>query len=203
VRYGLTPFTTFAVEASRLRDRFVSTPDRDSDSVRVAPSVEFSPRALISGRASIGFQRRKFLTGTTQEFNGTVANVDLTYTLRGSTQFAVGVNRQLEYSYLVGQSDYLVSGFTTSVTHRFGDSWDLGGSFGRSRLSYSQEATPLAQARVFPDETYLSSGGEVGYNIRNARVGFHVEHRQREADVSTPGRGYQRILMGFVVTYKF
>jgi hypothetical protein len=198
--WALTPFTTVAIETERQRDRFVSTGDRDSDIVRVAPSIEFKPLALVSGRATIGLQRRKFLTPGQPDFNGTFAFADLGYTLLGRTRFSVAAHRNLEYSYLVGQRDYVVAEITASVTHRLGESWDLGGSIGRGHLTYpAPTANPPVSA--IPDETIPTYGADVGYNVGRARVGFHFEHRSREA--SRLDRGYERLRIGSTLTYAF
>jgi hypothetical protein len=204
VRWALTPFTTVSMETERQRDRFESAGDRDSDILRVAPSVELKPLALVSGRATVGFQRRKFLTGGQPDFNGTFAFADLSYTMLGRTRFSVAGRRSLEYSYLVGQHDYVVAEVTVSVTQRLGDSWDLGGSAGRGHLTYPNVSNPTNPGTMaFPDETVLSFGADVGYNVARARVGFHVEHRARETDRGSVGRGYERFRIGSTLTYVF
>ena len=120
LRWKLTPFTTFAMETERERDRFDSTDDRNSDSVRIAPAVEFNPLALVSGRFTYRFQHRRFISGVVPDFNGTFAFADLSYTAFGRTRFTVEYRRDLEYSYLVGQHDYVVSDATVRVTQRLG-----------------------------------------------------------------------------------
>jgi hypothetical protein len=191
------------VEIERQRDRFELSPDRNSDSFRIAPSVTFSPLALVSGRASLGYQRRKFLAGGQPDFSGTIAFVDLNYTLLGRTQFTVAAQRQLEYSYLVGQYQYVNAGVTGSVVQRLADAWDIGGSFGRTRLTYSQVVAPgNPTAPLFPDETILVASGNIGYNVGRARIGFLVEHRRRAAG-SAGTRAYERLRMGSTITYVF
>ena len=98
VRYALTPLTTFVMNITRQRARYDSSPLRDSDSVLVMPTVEFSPFALVSGRASFGYQKRTILTGDVPDFNGPIGLVDLTYTLLGRTRFVVGAPPQLQSS---------------------------------------------------------------------------------------------------------
>jgi hypothetical protein len=203
-RYVSTPFTAFGVQVERQRDRFTSTGDRDSDNVLVTPFVEFNPRALVSGRASFGFQTRKFLTPGGQDFTGTVALVDLSYTLRTRTRFTIAASRQLEYSYFVGRRDYVEGAVTITVTRRLGDSWDVGGSLGPARLSYLESSTPAtAGTPPFPDESILTSDADLGYNIGRTRVGFHFEYRSRQTDVPLLARGYERFRFGATLTYRF
>ena len=121
------------------------------------------------------------------EFNGTVAFADLNYTLRERTRFSVAARRDLEYSYLVGQHDYVVAEVTV-----IGDAapWRV---VGRRWIPWSwpPDLSPTEQHRndprsrwPIPDETVLSSSVDVGYNIGRTRVGFHLEHRGRQASRS-------------------
>jgi len=200
LRYAITPLTLFGVEVVQDRARFESQFDRNSTELRITPSVEFSPFALVSGRASVGFYRRTFSALAPQ--TGTSALVDLNYTLLGRTRFGISVNRKLEYSYLTVLYDYIEAGVTGSVTQRLGDSWELSGRLGRARLSYQSAATNVTAAQV-PGETVVTSGVDVGYNLRHTRIGLYVEHNQRDTDQSAPNRGYQRFRIGSSATYAF
>ena len=203
LRYALTPLTTIGIEADRERDRFDSSPDRNADSFRIAPMVGFNAGALISGSASFGFRQRRFLAGTAPDFNGSVASADLTYTLLGRTRFTVTGRRQLQYSYLVGLADYLESGLTLGVNQRFGDSWDVGGTITRSRLSYVDVNSPTDSALLirFPDETIIGWSADAGYRLARTRIGVQVEQRQRQASAEV--RGYERFRIGSTLTYEF
>ena len=203
LRYALTPLTTIGIEADRQRDRFDSTPDRNADSFRIAPMVGFNAGALISGSASFGFRQRRFLAGTAPDFNGSVASADLTYTLLGRTRFTVTGRRQLEYSYVVARTDYVESGVTLGVNQRFGDSWDVGGTITRSRLSYVDVNSPTDSALLirFPDETIIGWSADAGYRLARTRIGVQVEQRQRQASAEV--RGYERFRIGSTLTYEF
>jgi hypothetical protein len=203
LRYVLTPLTTIGVTVDRQHNRFDSTRDRDSDSFNVMPMVEFNPRALITGTASFGFRQRKSVAGTAPEFNGSVANVDLTYTLLGQTRFTVTGRRQLEYSYVVERMDYLDASLTLGVSQRFLDSWDVGGSISRSRLSYGNvtSATDSTVTIGFPDETLIGWTAEAGYNFARTRVGVRVERYERQATAQL--RAYERLRIGSTLTYAF
>jgi hypothetical protein len=201
-RYAATPLTTVALYVEQQRDRFEFSSNRNSDSVRVMPTIEFKPLALISGRVAVGFRKLTFLQGDVPEFKGLVAAVDLAYTLRARTQFAIAVRRDLEYSYLYEQNVYVVAAFTASVTQRVGDAWDVRGTVGRSHLTYQSRFQSLAVAADLTGETSLSAGVDVGYHIGRSRVGFNVDHAQRDSDVSL-GRGYQRLVIGSSLSYVF
>ena len=203
LRYVLTPLTTVGITVDRQHNRFDSAIDRDSDSFNVMPMVEFNPRALISGTASIGFRQRKSTAGTAPDFNGSVAFADLTYTLLGRTRFTVAARRQLEYSYVVDRLDYVDASLTLGVSQRFADSWDVGGSITRSRLSYGNVSSPSDSTVTigFPDETILGWMAETGYSFARTRVGVRVERLERQATAQL--RGYERLRIGSTLTYEF
>ena len=197
VRYAATPLTSLVVNIEQHRDEFVSAPERNSASLRIEPSVEFKPSALVSGRAAIGFRRRSFSEVGTGTFKGTVASVDLHYTLLGRTLFTVGARRDLDYSYL--HPDYLYAGYTLAVTHRLSDSWDVGGSLGRFRLRYLINALQGEDS----NETTMNSGLTVGYRIGPpARVGFYITQYRRTSEVAQR-YGYDRLRVGSSVSYNF
>jgi Putative beta-barrel porin 2 len=206
ISYAVTPYTAVNVEALQSHDNFAFTSTRNSDNLRVATGVSFSPRALINGSASVGIQKRKFLNGSTSAAaTGTFVATNLTYALRGRTLFTVTARRELEYSYLFAQPDYLSSGLTLFVTQRIGDSWEVGGSVGRYRLLYAND--PLSSnAQAFfgsADETVLTSGGNVGYNLGHSKVGVDVQYSERLTDNRALFRGYQRLRISSNFTYAF
>ena len=203
LRYVLTPLTTVGITVDRQHNRFDSAIDRDSDSFNVMPMVEFNPRALISGTASFGFRQRKSTAGTAPDYNGSVALADLTYTLLGRTRFTVAARRQLEFSYVVDRLDYVDASLTLGVSQRFADSWDVGGSITRSRLSYGNVSSPSDSTVTigFPDETVLGWTAEAGYSFARTRVGVRVERFERQATAQL--RGYERFRIGSTLTYEF
>jgi hypothetical protein len=197
-RYKLTPFTTFALAIERQHDGFDVATSNNADSVRISPAVEFSPLAVVSGAASIGFRRFKFLVGGLPDFNGTTASVDLNYTLLGQTRFGLQMYRDLEYSYFV--HDYLATQINVSVTERIADAWEVGGLFGRARLSYGPQ--PAGTAAV-QNETAHTFGGDVGYRLNRVTIGLHADYGSRRPDVQELYRGYERLRFGSTLTYRF
>jgi hypothetical protein len=171
----------------------------------------------------------KFRAGRQPDFNSSVASVDLQYTLRTRTQFSVTAQRDLEYSYLDAQIDYVLAGFTTAVTHRFGDRWDAGARVGRYNLGYRRHAVtpiavpspapvltpdsapdvlldpvpdPVAPPREYPDEAILRAGMSLGFTMGRSRIGFDVDHQSRESE-GLFGRSYSRLRIGSSLTYAF
>ena len=210
VRRQLTPLTSFTVTADGHRDRFDLDPERDTDSLRFTAGFEFKPFALISGRAYAGWQRVDLTAPGSPPFTGTVASVDLAYTLLGATRFGVQFQHDLSYSAIEGQHAYLLSGVSVSVNHRLGGRWDVGARIGRHRLSYGVFA-PLDDAvggsppSLTPADREIIEqyGGEIGYRFGpDMRVAVDVGHDHRRSTV-TAGREYQRTRAGMSLDYRF
>jgi hypothetical protein len=222
-RYELTPFTAVGIAVGRERNRFRFTPDRDADSIRVRPSVEFKPFALVTGRAEVGIRRRRFANSHIPDMTGVVANLNLGYTLLGTTQLSVSAERDLAYSYHFDLEEYVLSGISIAAVHRLSDSWDVGANIGRYRLSYQQGApvitpvitdatnmlantvasTPVTTAA--PWETVRSYGAGMGYRLsNNTRLGLQMEYSRRGVDPSLGAwRGYDGLRFTSSLTYDF
>ncbi len=129
---------------------------------------------------------------------------DLGYSLLGRTRFTVTARRQLEYSY-IDLTDYLRGGAALIVTQRLGDSWDVGGSFGRDRLSYRRNSSlgNTSTTLGLTDETVFESSGNIRYNLGHSQLGVDVDYRERLADQTQTFRGYQRLRVGSTFTYVF
>jgi hypothetical protein len=205
VRYAVTPLTTIVVEGERRRDRFDRAPERDADSIRFTPGLDFKPFALVSGRARIGFRRHRFLDPRIPEFRGAVASIELHYTLLGATRFTVQADRDLSYSYRVQEADYLQTGITGSVTRRLPGRWDVTATAGRHHLLYrALGATgPGGIGADSPTESVVRYGGGFGFRAGSgSRLGVQVERRQRHSDLSTR-REYERLRVTTSLTHAF
>jgi hypothetical protein len=196
VRYSLTPLTTVGVEVEQDRATFAHAAERNSEGIRVTSVAEFQPLAIINGRVQVGFRRRSFVDQGLPSFGGTVARVELGYTLLGRTRFAVTGQRDLSYSYRLDQRDYLLSGFDVSMTHRLTEAWDVVGTVGRYNLIYD-----LASERD-RSERFVNYGVDVGYYIQRMRIGFRAARDGRTSDFSV-GREYEATQITSSVTYRF
>ena len=202
--YALTPYTVVGVDANQRRDRFDTATVNDSDNTEVTPFFEFSPSAVISGRASFGVQRRKFRVGAIQDVSGTTMNVALNYVLLGQTRFSVDVRRRLRYSYVVLVRQYEDTEYTLTVTQRLGESWDVTGTIGRALVGYRDGgAPPLPGVAPIPDEDVRIADLDLGYNIGSSRAGLRMEYRARSVAVPDPAREYSRFRVGANLIYYF
>ena len=103
IRYPLTPLTTIVLLADTQRDRFALSPTRDSKSLRILPGIEFDSRALISGRAYVGYHRFDAPGTGVPGYRGVYASVDLAYAMLGSTKFSARAERDVNYSFEILQ----------------------------------------------------------------------------------------------------
>jgi hypothetical protein len=178
-RYRLTPLTTITLTAAAQEDRFVYERERNADILRVVPGVEFSPFALISGRATLGFQRFNVLDPRIKDFTGVVASAELGYTLLGVTRFAFRAARDVQYSYALEYPYYVTTGYGLTITQAIAGPFDVQATGDIQRLRYegiSGDASTFA-GRV---DRGLSYGGGIGYRLgRLGRLGFNVASYRR------------------------
>lgn len=73
---ALTPLSALSVSVSAFHDRFIFAPERDGNGLRVLFGGDFAPRALLSGRAEVGYLRYQPLQ-TGVNFGGPAYNLGL------------------------------------------------------------------------------------------------------------------------------
>jgi hypothetical protein len=185
--YELTPLTRFRLIADTERERFDDALGRGSRSITVKPGFEFAPTALIRGTAVVGYRRFDISDPAVPDFSGPTASVDIAYTLRGATQFAVRAERDVAYSVFDLQPYYVLAGGMLTATQRLTDAWDVSVNVMRQRQTYRQSTAPAASV---PDlllptgQTLRSYGGGVGYRLgATTRLGFQVERFERQSSI--------------------
>jgi hypothetical protein len=200
VRYPMTPYTTIVMLADAQRDRFQLSPDRDSNSLRILPGVEFDPRAVISGRAFVGYHRFDALGPDIPGYRGLNASLDLAYTLLRSTRASVRAERDVNYSMERVHPYFVLSGVNASITRVIVQPWDIQATWGRQRLDYVDIGMSGTEAgRVDRVHRY---GGGLGYRLSgDMRIGLDVDYYRRESD--NAGRQYETLRAGTSVTYGF
>jgi hypothetical protein len=199
-RYRFTPLTTLTLLADGVRERFTELPIRDNNGYRILPGVEFDPYALVSGKAQVGYRKLDILTPGMPDFSGLVGNAELAYVLRGMTRFAVGVSRELFFSYEVGRPFYVQPGFTLSVTQQVRGPWDVQARGGWYHFNYQEADIPGIEPLPERIDRYRTFGGGVGYRVgRDIRVGINIDSVRRDSVV--PGQTYDAVRGGMAVTY--
>jgi len=204
VRVSVTPLTTAVLTIADEHDRFVFSPIRDSNSVRVLPGFEFKPFALIAGKVAVGYRRFDALDAAVPDYSGLIASIDASYTMREMTRFGFSFNRDVEYSFEVTSPYYLSTGGSVTVTQALGPDWMLIGRLSRTGLAYRAlaglggSAADLASRR----DVVLSYGAGVGRRVgSNMRVGVDLDRTRRDSiDIA---RTYSGIKLGGSLTYGF
>jgi hypothetical protein len=197
-RYTLTPLATFAVRAGHEDVQFLHSPTRNATSVLVMPGIEMKPLALVSGSAYVGVRRFSPRTADIPEFEGLVADVDLSYLLRDLTRLSVGVNRDVDFSYNLGDPYFVATGANVAIMQAIGSGWDVVGRFSGTRLDYRAETgSAFATARRDHIDVYgIGVGRRLGTDVR---VGLDVDRAERRSSVA--GDGYHGMRIGGTVTY--
>jgi len=193
LRYQPTGVTTLIIETETTREKFQFSPERDSRSIRVAPGVEFAPRALISGRAYVGYRRFTITSGIAPEFTGPVASVELASTIRVATRVSVHMSRDVAYSFDAATPYYVMIGGGGSITRRIAENWDLTASATRQRLNYitgAPRATGTAEQVSDRADSVENYGGSLNYHLtRSMRFGMTVGRMRRASSLAL--RNYQ------------
>ncbi|MQA29570.1 MAG: outer membrane beta-barrel protein [Luteitalea sp.] len=196
LRITATPVTTASVQVDLEREEFEFSPFRDARTVRVVPVVEFSPFALVSGRAAVGFRSFTPNDPTVPPFEGLVAAVDLGYTMRGATRLSVRADRDVTYSYDPRQPYYLLNGYQVGLAQRLTDTLDATASYRQQRLNYRSVAASTQQDIA----TSITVGLSQIVN-RHTRFGVVLEHARRASAVVTSQ--YEGIRVNTSIDYRF
>ena len=174
----LTPLTTFSMTASFQRDRFDAAPERDSDTLRLLPALQFDPTSLIRGSLAVGYGRFRPLAPALPDYSGLVVHAGLGYTLLARTRFDVEAGRDVQYSFEELEPYYLSTRGRLTVTHQLVGPFDLQAFGGRQSMAYRQQQHPGAARR---DQIEIYGAG-VGYRLRDdLRLGVTWESNRRKS----------------------
>jgi len=199
VRHDLTPLTSVTFSAGRAEQRFAFSTSRDSTSDDFSVSLNFDPRALLKGSARFGYTDYRPESADLAGYKGATIEMDLAYTLLGSTRFTGGIRRQVESSYDASQPYYLLTGASGSIAQQIFGPVDIVGRISAQRLEYR---TRLGAPVAMPDRTdhLRAQGGGVGFRLgQDLRLGFNID-KERRTSVLTH-RQYHGLKYGTSLTY--
>ena len=195
VQLALTPLTTLNLTTSVQRDRFDSAPERNADTFRITPSLQFDPTSLIRGTVLVGYRHFDTLDPALPDYSGVIVQILAGYTLLERTKFDVDLSRDVQYSYEDLEPYYLSTGGRVTVTHQLVGPFDVQAFGGRQSLDY--RAAGGGDSRTDRVETF---GAGTGYRFHTQyRVGFTWEHNRRRSDL--PDRRYERDRLFASLTY--
>jgi Putative beta-barrel porin 2 len=178
----LTPITSVSLVVSHEQQRFDLSPDRDSNTTRITPTVTFSPEGLLNGSVAVGYRHFNGVSPTLVDFSGFVALVNVGVTILGRHRLETTFARDLRYSYEQSAPYYLSTGGTVTLTTQLGGAFDAKATGTRQLLDYSHATNSIAVA----DDTYTAYGGGIGYRLRQRlRIGLNAEWSHRRSDVAS------------------
>ena len=199
LRFELTPLTMLWVDVEYETARFAFEPVRDNDAWAVTPRLRFRPDAFISGELMVGYKTLTPKSPVLQQFEGIVAQGDLTLSLLDVTQFTIEIERNTEYSFEELHPYYVQAGGRLTITQQIGGPFDVRVNGGRYELSFRD----LPDARSGPrGKEQLTIGGfGVGYRIgETIRIGVDGELQKRRS-ILRPVRDYDRIIYYGSISY--
>jgi hypothetical protein len=194
VNFELTPFTTFSIVGGKEEQRFEHAPERDADSIRIAPTLTFSPLGLITGSASFGYRRFNGLDPSFPDYSGFVSSGSVGVLFYDRYKVDTTFTRDARYSYERTLPYYIVSGVRAALSAQTVGPIDLRLLGGHEALSYRALAGGTVPAR----DRVLVYGGGVGYRIATrARFAVDAEfsHRLSERDESREFRNHRLVAL--------
>lgn len=174
--FAVTPLTSIGLNVSAERDRFDRTALRDSDTVRVTPTVVFSPLGIMRGTASVGYRRFTSRDPRVEDFTGLVAagtvGTSIGERVRIDTTFA----RDVRYSYETRTPTYVLASGRANVTTQLFGGLDVRVTGGRDVMNYR----PLDGEEDPGRDIYHSYGGGLEYRFpNNMQIGVDAEFFER------------------------
>lgn len=184
--FQVTPITAVSVIVSRDEDRFELSRLRDSDSLRVSPTVTFTPLGAFSGSAFVGWRRFDAADPAIADYSGLVAGGTVGVHIVDRYHVEASFSRDVRYSYERATPTYLwLSGRGALRMDLFGGvDVRLGG--GRDVIDYRAR---LDADGLVPRDTVVSYGGGVGYSI-GQRLRLAVDGERSTRRSALPLRGY-------------
>lgn len=190
----LTPFTTFSLVAGKEEQRFNHAPVRDADSVRVAPTLIFSPLGLITGSASFGYRHFNGLDPSLPDYSGFVSTGTVGILFYDQYKLDAAFTRDVRYSYERNLPYYVVSGIRSTLSAQTFGPFDVRVTGGRESMDYRA----LNGATSPGADLLVLYGGGVGYRIgTRARIVVDAEfsHRTSERDESREFRNHRIVAL--------
>lgn len=196
VQLALTPLTTLNLTALFQRDRFDLAHERDADTFRITPALQFDPTALIRGTVSVGYRHFRPLDSSVPDYSGVVVQAIAGYTLLERTKLDLDLARDVQYSYEDLEPYYLATGGRLTATYQLVGPIDVQAFGGRQSLGYRSTQTG-GESRTDHVEIF---GGGAGYRWHSmVRLGLTWEMNRRLSEL--PDRRYERRRLFASFTY--
>jgi hypothetical protein len=176
---ALTPFTTVGVVVSQEEMRFDRSPLRNSDTLRIVPTVTFSPLGLITGTASVGYRRFNGLDASLPDYSGLVSAGSIGILFVSRYKLDTTFTRDVRYSYEDDLPYYLVTGGRATLAVQAFGQFELRMLGGRESMAYRG----VIGTQLPGSDVLTSYGGGVGRRLGDrVRVVVDLEFIHRTSD---------------------
>ena len=165
----LTPLSSAGVSVNYYRDRFLFASDRDGNGLRLMAGGQFAPRALLAGRAEVGYLKYRTVQSNAS-YGGPAYNVGLSL-IKSPVFLDVSGRRSIEYSFDPGRGFYVSNGIDVFSTITLGTSWE---AFGRGQVRGMSPKGPLAQNEPFRAIELYKAGVARGFGAVS-KIGTDIE----------------------------
>jgi hypothetical protein len=160
----LTPFTGLNLVVSQEQIRFDHEQVRDSDSLRIAPTLTFSPFAVLNGSASAGYRRFSGRDPALPDYSGFIASGSLGASLVDRYRIEGTFTRDIRYSYEEAVPYYVLSGARGTLTVILAGGFDVRATGGRESMEYrAYDGAPSPGT-----DRQILYGGGIGYRLSDA-----------------------------------
>jgi hypothetical protein len=164
--FQATPITALSVVMAHETMRFDAAPLRDSTSLKIAPTVTFSPAGLLNGTASAGLRKFEGESTVLPGYTGLIMNGTLSTMFLDRFRIDTRFTRDVQYSYEQTLPIYILTGGSATLIAQLTDRLDVRATGGRDHMDY----------RAF------AGGPKPGADIVNlygGGVGFYIGDRTR------------------------
>jgi hypothetical protein len=195
VAYALSPYTSVTAGADQWFHRFPLDPTRDTNETTTSVGLRFSPRAVISGDAAIGYTRAAPLSPLAPPFAGITPRAGLTYKVHDILSLGVGAERGLENSFYGDRPYYVYTLYEGSATLAILGRFDIGGNLQYATLDYRyflNATTPSESPDVVRMET-VTAGAPIR---KGMHAGVFVQRWRRISNE----RPYESVRIGLEMT---
>jgi len=200
--FRLTPYTTVKAGATLDNRLFLHSPERNAHGELYSFGAAFSPRAMISGEASVGYRALNTQSATNPSYRGVASDGRLTLNLGDVTGFMVGVGRDVMPSYELNYPYYVQTLLQAAIQQRLGKHFDVGPAFNAVTLDYRAftNLPPAAAAALAGDNFVRNYSLSFGFlTNRFGRYAVYVDHWERSFQ-NSPTRSYSDNRVGFIIT---
>jgi hypothetical protein len=198
--YRLTPYTAVRLVALVDNVEYPQSAVRDGRANEYAVGVQFNPRALLAGDVRIGYRLFRSRSPLQPDYNGTVFDGRLMYTLSDSTGLMAGIHRGMMPAYSPINPYYLLSQYEGGIQQRFGRRFDSGISYSYYDLGYRTLTTLGVDPLPHGSNLERSITGSVGLLTRRwGRYALYVQRWQRRY-LNQNDRNYDNLRFGFMIT---